>query len=48
MAESVKKIIQKVPIFKKIKKIDKIQGGLTNQNFKITLNDNKEFFFRNM
>ena len=29
------KIIQKVPIFKKIKKIDKIDGGITNQNFKI-------------
>ena len=46
MAESVKKIIQKVPIFKKIKKIDKIQGGITNQNYKITLNDNKKFFVR--
>ena len=27
------KVIQKVPFFKKIKKIDKIDGGITNQNF---------------
>ncbi len=46
MVESVKKIIQKVPIFKKIKKINKVDGGITNQNFKITLNNNKKYFVR--
>ena len=46
MEESVKKIIQKVPIFKKIKKIDKIDGGITNQNFRVSLNNNKIFFVR--
>ena len=46
MEESVKKIIKKVPIFKKIKKIDKIYGGITNQNFKVSLSNNKIFFVR--
>ena len=46
MEVSVKKIIQKVPIFKKIKKIDKIDGGITNQNFRVSLNNNKIFFVR--
>ena len=40
------KIIQKVPFFKKIKKIDKIDGGITNQNFKVKLSNNKSYFVR--
>ena len=40
------KIIQKVPIFKKIKTIDKIDGGITNQNFKVSLINNKNYFVR--
>ena len=40
------KIIQKVPIFKKIKTIDKIDGGITNQNFKVSLINNKSYFVR--
>ena len=40
------KIIQKVPFFKKIKKIDKITGGITNQNYKVTLKNNKNYFVR--
>ena len=37
-------IIQKVPFFKKIKKIDKIAGGITNQNYKVTLINSKNYF----
>ena len=40
------KVIQKVPFFKKIKKIDKITGGITNQNYKVTLKNNKNYFVR--
>ena len=40
------KVIQKVPFFKKIKKIDKIDGGITNQNFKVKLSNNKSYFVR--
>ena len=46
MQKSVKKIIQNVPFFNKIKKIEKIDGGITNQNFKITINNNKKYFVR--
>ena len=40
------KVIQKVPFFKKIKKIDKITGGITNQNYKVTLKNNKNYLVR--
>ncbi len=41
-----KKIIEDVPIFKKIKKISKIDGGITNQNFMVKNYDNKNYFVR--
>ena len=46
MEKSVEKIIKNVPIFSKIKQIDKIDGGITNQNYKITLYNNKKYFVR--
>ena len=46
MEKSVEKIIKNVPIFSKIKQIDKIDGGITNQNYKITLDNNKKYFVR--
>ena len=35
MKKIEKKIIEEVPLFKKIKKISKIDGGITNQNFMV-------------
>ena len=42
----INKIIHKVPFFKKIKNIEKIDGGKTNQNFEVTLDSKKKYFVR--
>ena len=46
MQKSVQKVIYNVPIFKKIKRINKIDGGITNQNFMVTNHRNKNYFVR--
>ena len=46
MQKSVQKVIYNVPIFKKIKRINKIDGGITNQNFMVTDHENKHYFVR--
>ena len=46
MQKSVQKIIHDVPIFNKIKRINKIDGGITNQNFMVTNHRNKNYFVR--
>ena len=46
MKKIEKKIIEEVPIFKKIKKISKIDGGITNQNFMVKNQNDKNFFVR--
>ena len=44
MQKSLQKVIYNVPIFKKIKRINKIDGGITNQNFMVTDHENKHYF----
>ena len=46
MKKIEKKIIEEVPIFKKIKKISKIDGGITNQNYMVKNQNDKNFFVR--
>ncbi len=46
MHKSAQEIIYNVPIFNNIKRIDKINGGITNQNFMVKNHDNQNYFVR--
>ena len=46
MHKSEQEIIYNVPIFNNIKRIDKINGGITNQNFMVKNHDNQNYFVR--
>ncbi len=46
MKKSTLKNIKEVPFFRNIKKISKVDGGITNQNLMVTNYDNKNYFVR--